>query len=172
MAVEQVLQELNIPFQSIELGEVTLLNPISEQVKSTLEKHLTQLGFDIINDKTSRIIEKIKTLIVKRVHTDENKLLINLSDYISTEFHYDYTYLSKLFSETEGITIEKYFIAQKIEKIKELILYDELSLSEIAFLMNYSSVAYLSKQFKQQTGLTPTFFKNLKKVKRKGIEDI
>jgi len=130
------------------------------------------MGFELIDDKKSQTIEKIKNLIVKYVHDPDSNTLLKLSDFITSKLHQDYNYLSNLFSEVEGTTIEKYFIANRIEKVKELLVYDELSLSEIADQLGYSSVAYLSNQFKKVTGFTPTYFKSLKENKRKNIEDL
>jgi YesN/AraC family two-component response regulator len=137
-----------------------------------VEKLLESLGFEIIDDKKSRIIEKIKNTIIDLVHHQDNDVKINLSDVLSDKLHHDYNYLSNLFSEVEGTTIEKYFIAQKVEKVKELLVYDELSLSEIANRLNYSSVAYLSNQFKKVTGLTPSHFKQIKEDKRKPLDKV
>ncbi|QEK52854.1 helix-turn-helix transcriptional regulator [Pedobacter aquae] len=133
---------------------------------------LENLGFEIIDDKKSKLIDAIKTQIIELIHHQKEALHINLSDFLSRQLKHDYSYLSNLFSEKEGITIEKYFITQKIEKVKELLIYDELSLSEIAYQLNYSSVAHLSSQFKKVTGLTPSFFKNLKGNKRIEIEKL
>lgn len=157
---------------SVELGEVELQNNIPESQKNELLKSLRSIGFDLIDDKKSKIIDKIKTLIIDLVQNKNNDLKSNLSDYISQELHQDYNTLSNLFSEVENTTIEKYFINQKIEKVKELIIYDELSLSEIAYSLNYSSVSHLSNQFKKVTGFSPTYFKNIKVIKRKHIEDL
>jgi AraC-like DNA-binding protein len=125
-----------------------------------------------MDDQRSVLIEKIRTLIIELVHQQNNDLKINLSDYLTSHLHHDYQYLSALFSEVEGITIEKYHIAQKIEKVKELMVYDEMTLSEIAFRLHYSSVAHLSNQFKKTTGLTPSFFRNLKHKGRKPLDEV
>ncbi|MBL7868163.1 MAG: AraC family transcriptional regulator, partial [Flavobacterium lindanitolerans] len=130
------------------------------------------LGFEPIDSKKGRIIEKIKTVIINMVHHSDHDEKTNLSDLLSKALHHDYNYLSNLFSEVEGITIKKYFIAQKIEKVKELLVYDELSLSEIALRMNYSSVAYLSNQFKKVTGLTPSHFRQIREEKRKPLDKV
>ena len=172
MVVKSELEKLNIRPLEVDLGEIEIEKPPSKQQLDKLRISLKQLGFELIDDKKGRIIEKIKTLIVKRVHYPENDPSENLSDLITSKIHYDYSYLSNLFSEVEGTTIEKYYIAQKIERVKELLVYDELSLSEIADQLEYSSVAYLSAQFKKITGLTPTFYKGLKDHKRKNIEDL
>jgi YesN/AraC family two-component response regulator len=137
-----------------------------------LENVLDPLGFQVIDDKKSRMIEKIKNVIIDLVHHQDNDAKTNLSDVLSDALHHDYNYLSNLFSDIEGTTIEKYFIAQKVEKIKELLVYDELSLSEIADRMNYSSVAYLSNQFKKVTGLTPSHFKQIREDKRKPLDKV
>ncbi|MEA4982682.1 MAG: AraC family transcriptional regulator, partial [Paludibacter sp.] len=133
---------------------------------------LIPYGFQLIDDKKSRIIEKVKNTIVDLVHLHDNNIQTNLSDVLSDALHLDYKYLSNIFSEVEGTTIEKYFIAQKIEKVKELLVYDELSLSEIALRLNYSSVAYLSNQFKKVTGLTPSHFKQVGENKRKPLDQV
>jgi AraC-like DNA-binding protein len=172
MAVQSLLEKMQLPVISINLGEVVLGKELSIEEKGTLEKNLTTLGFELLNDKNSQLIEKIKNLIIDLVHYNGDKLKINLSDYLVSELHQDYSALSKLFSEIEGKTIEHYFINQKIEKVKELLVYNELTLSEIAIQLNYSSVAHLSNQFKKNTGLTPTQFKVLKDKKRKEIDDM
>ena len=172
LVVQSEFDKLNIPTKHISLGEVDLVNALSEQQKRQIEKALTPLGFELIDDRKSRIIEKIKSIIIELVHQKNNDSKTNLSEILSRQLYHDYKYLSTLFSEVEGITIEKYFIAQKIERVKELLVYDELSLSEIAFQLNYSSVAYLSNQFKKITGLTPSHFKQLKEDKRKPLDQV
>jgi AraC-like DNA-binding protein len=157
---------------TVELGEVEIGSKPSKEELRRLDVGLRKLGFELIDDKKSRIIEKIKNCIVQLVHHSSEFTDVNLSDYIAGQLHCEYTYLSNLFSEVEGTTIEKYFISQKIEKVKELLVYDELSLSEIADQLGYSSVGYLSSQFKKVTGLTPTYYKALKDHKRKNIEDL
>ena len=172
MAVKNELEKFGYQPLNITLGEVLLSNEITDSEKEILNQDLKKLGFEIINDKKSQIIGQIKSSIIEIVHDHNSVLKSNLSDYLSSKLHHDYTYLSNLFSEAESTTIEKYFIAQKIEKVKELLVYDELSLSEIATKMNYSSVAYLSNQFKKVTGLTPTYFKNIKEDKRKPLDEL
>jgi AraC-like DNA-binding protein len=172
MAVQQEADQLKLSVKSLKLGELLLENEIKPEEKQALEANLTALGFEIIDDKKSRIIEKIKNVIIKLVHHQDNELKNNLSAVLSDELHHDYNYLSNLFSEVEGTTIEKYFIAQKIEKVKELLVYDELSLSEIALQLNYSSVAYLSNQFKKVTGFTPSHFKQIEGNKRKPLDKV
>lgn len=172
MVVRSEMEKLGFTLLSVSLGEVEVKeNPTPEQVKK-IDSILESLGFKLIDDKRSRLIEQIKTAIVELVHYKNNQTDINLSDYLSEHLHHDYNYISNLFSEVEGITIEKYFIAQKIEKVKELLVYDELTLSQIASDLNYSSTAYLSNQFKKITGLTPTHFKAIKTDKRKPLDKV
>jgi AraC-like DNA-binding protein len=170
--VKAELEKAGLTLLSVELGEVELSTPPSATQLEKLRHTLKQHGFELIDDKKSRIIEKIKNHIVKLVHHSGDGIKTNLSDYLADKVHYDYTYLSNLFSEVEGITIEKYYIAQRIEKVKELLMYDELNLSEIADRLGYSSVAYLSSQFKKVTGLTPSYYKSLKENKRRNIEEL
>ena len=172
MVVQQAIEKLGWDVKNIKLGEVTLVNSIDEKGKKELEQSLVALGFELIDDRKSRIIERIKNVIIELVHHQNNDTKTNLSDVLKQELHHDYNYLSNLFSEVEGTTIEKYFIAQKIERVKELLVYDELSLSEIAYQLNYSSVAYLSNQFKKVTGLTPSHFKQIKADKRKPLDQV
>lgn len=172
MAVKTIFEEMKISIQSMQLGEVEIATDLEENQKQLLAKNLNLLGFELLDDKVSKTIERIKNLIVDLVHYQNEKLKINLSTYIVEDLKQDYSALSNLFSETEGITIEHYFIDQKIERVKELLIYNELSLSEIAFQLNYSSVAHLSNQFKKTTGITPTQFKQLKEKKRRQIDDL
>ena len=172
MVVRTVFEKMEIPILSMQLGEVGISENLDENQKQLLSENLKALGFELLDDKISKTIERIKNLIIDVVHYQNEKLKINLSSYIVEDLKQDYSTLSNLFSETEGITIEHYFIAQKIEKVKELLIYNELSLSEIAFQLNYSSVAHLSNQFKKTTGITPTQFKQLKDKKRKQIDEL
>lgn len=172
MVVKSELEKLRISPVSIILGEVTLSGGLSPQQKDALSKKLEGLGFALIDDRRARLIEQIKNAIIELVHYNNNDLKVNLSDYISDKLHHDYNYISNLFSEIEDTTIEKYFIAQKIERVKELLVYDELTLNEIAFKLNYSSVAHLSSQFKKVTGLTPSHFKQIKTTKRKPLDEV
>ena len=172
LVVAGELKKIGINAQKITLGEVTLEKELTADQKEQLDKALLDLGFKPIDSKKGRIIEKIKTVIINMVHHSDHDEKTNLSDLLSKALHHDYNYLSNLFSEVEGITIEKYFIAQKIEKVKELLVYDELSLSEIALRMNYSSVAYLSNQFKKVTGLTPSHFRQIREEKRKPLDKV
>lgn len=172
MVVKNELEHIGYKPTHLTLGEVELDREINNAEKETINNHLQTFGFELIDDKKSRLIGQIKSLIIDLVHHQNSELTANLSDLLSGKLHHDYTYLSNLFSEVEGTTIEKYFIAQKIEKVKELLVYDELSLSEIAFQLNYSSVAHLSNQFKKVTGLTPSHFKNIKVDKRKPLDEV
>ena len=172
MVVQNELDKFDLEVKNIRLGEVILDKEPTTKEKDKLEKALILLGFEVIDDRKSLIIEKIKNIIIDLVHHQDNDTKKNISDILSSKLHHDYNYLSNLFSEVEGTTIEKYFIAQKIEKVKELLVYDELSLSEIAFRLNYSSVAYLSNQFKKVTGLTPSHFKQIKADKRKPLDSL
>ncbi len=172
MVVKDELIKFGVHPISIELGDVEITEELNAQKKNLLDKILQSFGFELIDDKKSRLIEQIKNTIVEQVHYIQQRLTNNLSGHISQKLHHDYNYLSNLFSEVEGITIEKYFIAQKIEKVKELLKYDELSLSQIADRLNYSSVAYLSNQFKKVTGLTPSYYKNSAQKKRIAIDKL
>ena len=172
MVVKAELEKLGITPLNIELGEVTIEKDLNASEKKQLELVLRDLGFELIDDKKSRYIEKIKSLIIKLIYEQNNDLKITLSDYLSQNVYHDYFYLSNLFSEIEGTTIEKYFISQKIERVKELLAYKELSLSEIAYQLNYSSVAHLSNQFKKVTGLSPSHFKNIRSGGRKSLDEV
>lgn len=172
MVVQNELDKLGLEAKDVKLGEVTLNKEPDAEEKVNLKKALAPLGFEIIDDKKSRLIENIKTIIIDLVHHQNSESRTNLSEILSSQLHHDYNYLSNLFSEVEGKTIEKYFIAQRIEKVKELLVYDELSLSEIAYRLNYSSVAYLSNQFKKVTGLTPSHFKKIRLDKRKPLDEV
>lgn len=172
MVVQSELEKFGLHPVSVELGEAEISDDPNKEEKEALNEVLNRLGFQLINDKRSRWIEQIKKAVVELVYRQEEQLRINLSAYISKKLNHDYSYLSNLFSEVQGITIEQYYIAQKIERVKELLVYDELSLSEIADEMNYSSVSHLSKQFKKVTGLTPTHFKRIKEKKRRPIDEL
>jgi AraC-like DNA-binding protein len=172
IVVKQVLETLKLPYTDIDLGEVVIATTLTKEKKLLLSQKLANVGFELIDDKGSKLIEKIKTLIISLVQDRDNELQINLSDYLSQTLHQDYHALSSQFSSIEGITIEKYYILQKIERVKELLVYGELSLSEIAYQMNYSSTAHLSSQFKKVTGLTPSHFKKIKDNKRKPLDQL
>jgi len=172
MVVKAQLESKNLHPISVNLGEVEIQETLTTEELTTLDSSLKSVGFELIDDKKSQSIEKIKNAIVKLVHHSDYHLKTNLSEFITSQISQDYHYLSNLFSEVEGTTIEKYFITQRIERAKELIVYDELSLSEIADQLGYSSTAYLSNQFKKITGFTPSYFKSLKEHKRKNIEEL
>lgn len=171
-AVSQILTESNIEYKAVKLGEVELVSILNESKKEEISKKLKDAGFSLIDDRKSQLIEQMKTLVVDKIHHSSEELDIKWADYVSENIHLDYKYLSSLFSSVESITFEQYIINQKIERVKELIVYDELTLSEIAFKMNYSSVAYLSNQFKKITGMTPTQFKKAGVKNRKSLDRI
>ena len=172
MVVKAQLENIGLQPLSVYLGEVEIEGDLSKDQLQQLDTSLKAVGFELIDNKKSQTIEKIKNAIVTLVHHSDNGIHTNLSTFITSKVHQDYNYLSNLFSEVEGTTIEKYFISQRIEKAKELLVYDELTLSEIADKLGYSSVAYLSNQFKKITGFTPSYFKSLKEHKRKNIEEL
>ncbi len=166
MLVKEILNSLDIPFKVINLGEVELNDALTIDQTELFRIQLLESGLELIEDKKAVIIEKIKNVIIEMIHYEDELPKVNFSDYLSSKLNYNYTYLANLFSETEAITIEHYIIIHKIERVKELIVYDELNLSEIAWKLHYSSVAHLSHQFKKVTGLTPSFFKSLKNKKK------
>ncbi len=172
IAVETELKRSGLHAISVELGEVEIEEELTKPALEGLNTSLKHLGFELIDNRKAATIEKIKTTLIQFLNQQEQNIGVNLSGYLSAKLHFEYTYLSNLFSEVEGTTIEKYFISLKIEKVKELLVYDELSLSEIAWRLGYSSVAHLSGQFKKITGLTPSFYKSLKEHKRKNIDEL
>lgn len=172
MVVKAELEKLGYIVNKVELGEVELKQELSPENLMSIDSALHNVGFSLIGDKKSHLIEKTKTLIIELIQTPNNHPKVNLSNYLTQHLHHDYSFLSNLFSSIEGITIEHYFIAQRIEKVKELLVYDELTLSEIAYKLNYSSVAHLSGQFKKVTGLPPTHFKNVRWQKRKPLDQV
>lgn len=172
MVVQNEVLKLGFHPQNVTLGEVVLNEALTKDQKDVLNQHLLSFGFELIDDKKSKLIEKIKNEIIRQVHGDNEQIKLNFSEHISRMLLHDYNYLSNLFSDVEGITIEQYFISQKIERVKELLVYDELSLSEISVLMNYSSVGHLSRQFKKTSGFTPTHFKQIRAQKRKPIDEL
>ncbi|MDT7827248.1 AraC family transcriptional regulator [Pricia sp. S334] len=171
-AVSSILQKSDIPYTSIKLGEVELISALDLTKKLSLSKELQDAGFSLINDRKSQLIEQMKSFVVQKIHHSDQELDIKWPDFISDRLNLDYKYLSSLFSSVESITFEQYVINQKIERVKELIVYDELTLSEIAFQLHYSSVAYLSNQFKKVTGMTPTQFKKSVDKNRKFLDAI
>ena len=171
-AVRSLLEEENLPVKTVELGKAVVNADISSVQKDNIKNKLIQQGFELLDDRKTIICGQIKNAVIEFVHYQEDNININLSDFIVSKLHQDYSSLSKLFSEEEHTTIEKYFIAQKIEKIKELLSYGELTLNEIAFKLNYSSSAYLSSQFKSVTGMTPSQYKSSANKNRKPLDSI
>ena len=169
-SVRSIFNEMNIETTSVQLGEVTTSNSISTSQKTELQELLNKKGFELLEDNKSKLISQIKSIIVDQIHHSHEVLKVNFSTLLAANLNHDYSYLSRLFSSVEGITIERYVLKQKIERVKELIFYKELTLSEIAFEMNYSSVAHLSAQFKKETGMTPTQFKDQSKQERKSLD--
>ena len=172
MAVKDVLKKLGLHFIILDLGEVEVMENISAEQREQLKVALLISGLELMDDKRAILIEKIKSTIIEMVHHSEEMIKINFSDFLSERLGHDYTYLSNLFSEVQGTTIEHFIIAHKIERVKELIIYNEMNITEIAYQMNYSSVAHLSNQFKKVTGLSPSHYKQLKGKKRRPIEEI
>ncbi len=172
MMVKEVLRKMELHFIVVDLGEVEIMEDLTPDQLESLKSALLESGLELMDDKKAILIERIKNVIIEMIHNDAEPLLMNYSDYISEKVNHDYTYLSNIFSEVKGTTIQHFIIMHKIERIKELIIYDELNMTEIAFKMNYSSAAHLSNQFKKITGLTPSHFKLLKDKRRTPIEDI
>ena len=172
MVVKSELEKLGLHHVRVELGETEILEALSPRQLKQLDIALRKTGLELMDDKKSVIVEKIKSIIIELVHYSEDQIKVNLSDYLSDKLNHNYSHLSSLFSEVKGTTIEQFYLAHKIEKVKELLVYDELSLTEIAYKLHYSSVAHLSNQFKKMTGLTPTHFKNLKHKRRKTLANL
>ena len=172
MVVKAELEKLDIQYFDVKIGEVNTIKDIPRDKLDQLDIALRKAGLMLMDDKKSILVEKIKGAVIELVHYTEEQIKTNLSDYLSENLNYDYTYLANLFSEVKGITIENFYLTHKIEKVKELIVYDELNLSEIAYKLHYSSVSHLSNQFKKITGLTPSYFKNLKNKRRGTLEDV
>jgi hypothetical protein len=172
MTVKAELKKLKLLYTSLELGEIHLIKPISKKQKGELKKALHGYGLELMANKQAILVEKIVAVIVKMVHTSDETPFVNFSVFLTNQLNHDYHTLSELFSRTKGITIEHFIILHKIERVKELIMYDELSLTEISYKLQYSSVQHLSNQFKKVTGLTPTFFKNIKNKKRIPLENL
>ena len=172
MVVKSELQKLGLHYLTVELGEAEIMEDISKAQLARLDVDLKKSGLELMDDKKSILVEKIKTIIIELVHYTDDQIKINLSDYLSAKLNHDYTYLANLFSEVKGTTIENFYLTHKIEKVKELLVYDELNLTEIAFKMHYSSVAHLSNQFKKMTGLTPSHFKNLRHKRRQTLGNV
>ena len=172
MVVKSELEKLGLHYIRVELGEAEIMEDISPEQLKLLDVALRKTGLELMDDKKSVLVEKIKTIIIELVHYSDEQIKINLSDYLSEKLNHNYTYLSNLFSEVKGTTIEQFYLTHKIERVKELLVYDELNLTEIAYKLHYSSVAHLSNQFKKMTGLTPSHFKNLKYKKRNTLGNV
>lgn len=172
MVVKEELTKLGIHFTTVELGEAEVVEDITAQQHDQIKAALLKSGLELMDDKKSILIQKIKNVIIESVHYSQEPLTVNFSEYLSQKLNYDYTYLANLFSEVQGTTIEKFLIAHKIERVKELLVYNELNLTEISYRMHYSSVAHLSAQFKKVTGLTPSHFKQLKNKRRSMLDDM
>ena len=172
IVVKEILKEMGLHFIMVDLGEVEIMEDINEEQRQRLKENLLDCGLELMDDKKSILIEKIKTIIIQLIHHSEEDIKINFSDYLSEKLNHNYTYLANLFSEVQGTTIEHFIIYHKIERIKELMIYGELTITEIAYKMNYSSVAHLSTQFKKVTGLSPSHFNQLKDKRRNPLEEI
>jgi AraC-like DNA-binding protein len=172
MVVKEELKKIGLHFIIVDLGEIEIMENISDEKRALLRKGLANSGLELMDDKKAILIEKIKNVIIEMVHYSDEMPKVNYSDYISEKLNHDYTYLSNIFSEVKGMTIQQFIINHKIERAKELLLYDEFNLTEISYKLNYSSVAHLSNQFKKVTGLTPSHFKQLKEKRRNPIEEI
>jgi len=172
MVVHQELERLGIKNSVVDLGTVELLVDISSEQRQILKENLLKTGLEVLDDKKSILIEKIKNVVIEMIHYSDALPKENFSDYISEKLGYDYTYLANTFSEVKGMTLQHFIIINKVEKVKELLLYDELNLTEISYKLNYSSVAHLSNQFKKITGLSPSFYKQLKQKRLGNLEDL
>jgi YesN/AraC family two-component response regulator len=172
MVVKSELEKLGLHYTTVELGEAEIEENITQDQIENLGEALKKTGLELMDDNKKILVERIKTLIIELVHYNDEQLKINLSDYLSEKLNHNYTYISNLFTEVKGTTIEQFYISHKIERVKELLVYDELNLTEIAWKLHYSSVAHLSNQFKKMTGLTPSHFKNLKKQRRKALGNV
>ncbi|WP_228447900.1 helix-turn-helix domain-containing protein [Chryseobacterium sp. KBW03] len=172
MVVHQELERLGIKNAVVDLGTVVLLEDISPKQRQILKENLLKTGLEVLDDKKSILIEKIKNVVIEMIHYSDALPKENFSDYISEKLGYDYTYLANTFSEVKGMTLQHFIIINKVEKVKELLLYDELNLTEISYKLNYSSVAHLSNQFKKITGLSPSFYKQLKQKRLGNLEDL
>ncbi len=172
MAVKEELKKLGLHFIVVELGEVEIMENIDAEQREQIKIALLSTGLELMDDKRAILIEKIKTAVIEMIHHSGELMKVNFSDYISEKLTHNYTYLANLFSEVQGTTIEQFIISHKIERIKELIIYGDMNITEIAYEMNYSSVAHLSNQFKKATGLSPSHFKQLKEKRRNPIEEI
>ncbi|MFZ4929360.1 helix-turn-helix domain-containing protein [Chryseobacterium sp. Mn2064] len=172
MVVHQELERLGIKNAIVDLGTVELLDDINVELRQILKENLLKTGLEVLDDKKSILIEKIKNVVIEMIHYSDELPKENFSDYVSEKLGYDYTYLANTFSEVKGMTLQHFIIINKVEKVKELLLYDELNLTEISYKLNYSSVAHLSNQFKKITGLSPSFYKQLKQRRLGNLEDL
>ncbi|HUH29290.1 helix-turn-helix transcriptional regulator [Gelidibacter sp.] len=172
MVVQQELEKIGLHCLKVDLGTIEIKEDLSDSLKQVLQKNLKRYGLELLDDKRNILIEKIKAVIIEMIHYSKEMPKMNYSDYISEKLGYDYTYLANTFSEVKGITIQQYIINHKIERVKELLLYEDLNLTEISYQLHYSSVAHLSNQFKKITGLAPSYFKTLKNKKLKNLEDL
>ena len=172
LMVKNELEKLGLHHTSIELGMIEIEGNINDELKNVLKRNLAKSGLELMDDKKSILIDRIKNVIIEMIHYSEEVPKVNYSEYISEKLGYDYTYLSNLFSEVKGITIQHFIIKHKIEKVKELILYNELNLTEISYRLHYSSVAHLSNQFKKVTGHTPSYYKKLGKKRKGNLENL
>lgn len=172
MVVKEILASLRLSCVMVDLGEIELKNIISDEKREALKKALAVTGLELMDDKRAVLIEKIKNVIIELVHYTETIPKINYSEYISQKLNHDYTYLANIFSEVKGITIQQFIIIHKIERAKELLIYDEMNLTQISYVLDYSSVSHLSNQFKKITGLSPSHFKQLKNKRRLPIENL
>jgi YesN/AraC family two-component response regulator len=172
LIVKSELEKMNLHFSVVELGEVEIAEDLSREQQQELKSSLLEFGLELLEDKKSMLIEKIKNIIVEMIHYSDEPPILNFSAYLAEKLNYDYNYLSNLFSEVKGTTIEHFIIAHKIERAKELLIYNELTLTEIAEKLHYSNVAHLSNQFKKVTGLTPTFFKKMKHKRLIALENL
>lgn len=171
-AVKDIFQQADLTIIEITLGKVSIKDEILFDKKKVLKEELIKKGFELLDDKSTQLINEIKSIVIQEIHYKKEPSLVNFSTLLSEKLDYDYAYLSRLFSAEKGQTIERFVLVQKIEKVKELLTYDELSLSEIAFRMNYSSLAHLSAQFKKITGMPPSSFKKLRNQKRKSLDEL
>jgi AraC-like DNA-binding protein len=172
MMVKEELKKLGLHYVVIDLGVVEILEEMTDEQRRQLKENLLKSGLELLDDKKNILIEKIKNVITEMIHYSDELPKVNYSDYISEKLGYDYTYLANIFSEVKGITIQQFIIIHKIERVKELLLYDELSLTEISHNLHYSSVAHLSNQFKKVTGLSPSFYKQLKEKRKSNLENM
>jgi AraC-like DNA-binding protein len=172
MMVKEELKKIGLHYAVVDLGTVEILENVTPEQREQLKKNLLESGLELLDDKRSILIEKIKNVITEMIHYTDELPTTNYSDYISEKLNYDYTYLSNIFSEVKGITLQQYIIIHKIERVKELLLYDELTLTEISYKLHYSSVAHLSNQFKKVTGLSPSFYKQLKQKRQETLENM